>query len=153
MDPAPALDEAVLPALLTRFYERVRRDDVLGPLFNDVIRDWPDHLGRIADFWSSVMLGSGRYKGNPVVIHLLHAPRMTPEMFARWLALWQETTTEMLPATVATAMQAKAHRIAQTLQGALRLQPAPSPIRPEARLNRPPSADNVTPVYKDHREC
>ncbi|WP_395678064.1 group III truncated hemoglobin [Inquilinus sp.] len=123
----PALDEAVLPALLARFYGKVRRDDDLGPLFNDVVRDWPEHLQRIADFWSSVMLASGRYKGNPVVIHLMHAPRITPEMFARWLALWQETTSEMLPDAAAAAMQAKARRIAQTLQGVLRLQPALPP--------------------------
>jgi hemoglobin len=123
----PALDEAVLPALLARFYAKVRRDDVLSPLFNDVIRDWPEHLQRIADFWSSVMLASGRYKGNPVVIHLMHAPRITPEMFARWLALWAETTSEMLPGPVAAAIQAKAQRIAQTLKGALQLHEAPRP--------------------------
>jgi hemoglobin len=125
MDPAPALDEGALPALLARFYEKVRLDDDLGPLFNDVVHDWAEHLDRIGDFWSSVMLASGRYKGNPVVIHLMHARRITPEMFDRWLALWEETTSEMLPGAVATAMQAKAHRIAETLKSAVRMRNAP----------------------------
>jgi hemoglobin len=71
------------------------------------------------------MLASGRYKGNPVVIRLMHARHMTPEMFDRWLALWEETTSEMLPGAVASAMQAKARRIAETLKGALRMRGAP----------------------------
>jgi hemoglobin len=124
MDPAPALDEAALPALLARFYEKVRLDEDLGPIFNDVVHDWTEHRERIGDFWSSVMLASGRYKGNPVVIHLMHARRITPEMFERWLALWAETTSEMLPGAVAAAMQAKARRIAETLKGALRTRAA-----------------------------
>ncbi|OWJ68829.1 group III truncated hemoglobin [Inquilinus limosus] len=131
MDPAHALDEAALPALLARFYERVRRDDDLGPLFNDVVHDWDVHLERISDFWSSVILASGRYKGNPVVIHLMHAHRITSEMFERWLMLWEETTSEMLPDAVAAAMQAKARRIADTLKVALRMRGAPltNPVR------------------------
>lgn len=120
MNAAPMLNEAALPALLARFYEKVRRDGDLGPLFDDAIHDWPGHLERLGEFWSSVMLASGRYKGNPVAVHLTHAPRITPEMFERWLGLWAETTSEMLPGAVAAAMQARARRIAETLQGALR---------------------------------
>lgn len=124
MDAAPPLDEAILPALLARFYEKVRRDDELGPLFSDAVHDWTEHLQRLGDFWSSVMLTSGRYKGNPVAIHLMHAHRITPEMFERWLALWAQTTSEMLPAEVAGAMQAKARRIAETLANAVRARAA-----------------------------
>ena len=137
MDTVPALDEATLPALLARFYEKVRLDDDLGPLFNDVVHDWSEHLQRIGDFWSSVMLTSGRYKGNPVVIHLMHAHRITPEMFERWLALWEETTSEMLPRAVAAVMQAKARRIAETLKGALRTRAA---LQTNPAGEPPPSA-------------
>ncbi|HEY9344921.1 MAG TPA: group III truncated hemoglobin [Inquilinus sp.] len=134
------LDETALPALLARFYAKVRLDDALGPLFNQVIQDWDNHLERISDFWSSVMLASGRYKGNPVVIHLMHAHRISPEMFDRWLALWEETTSEMLQASVAAAMQAKARRIAETLKGALRLRGGP-PTNPA----REPSSSIALP--------
>ncbi len=120
MNAVPMLDEAALPALLARFYDKVRRDSDLGPLFDDAVHDWPGHLDRLGEFWSSVMLASGRYKGNPVAVHLPHARRITPEMFERWLALWAETTSEMLPGAVAAAMQARARRIAETLQAALR---------------------------------
>lgn len=111
--------EADLPQLLTRFYERVRRDTQLGPVFNDAIHDWDEHLDRLEDFWSSVMLASGRYKGTPVAMHLMHADRITPGMFSRWLALWDQTTGELLPEEVAKTAQAKARRIAESLQLAI----------------------------------
>jgi hemoglobin len=118
---APQLDQATLPVLLRRFYDRVRRDAELGPVFNDAVHDWPEHLDRLEDFWSSVMLASGRYKGNPIVIHLIHAQRITPGMFGRWLELWEQTTGELLPDEVARTAQAKARRIAKSLQVAIRL--------------------------------
>jgi len=101
--------------LLDRFYSRVREDDELGPIFNCIVADWDEHLGRIEEFWSSVMLTTGRYKGNPIAIHLLHVQKIRPEMFSRWLHLWRQTTDEMLSQVVAREMQAKARRIAERL--------------------------------------
>jgi hemoglobin len=124
---APQLDQADLPRLLSCFYDRVRRDAELGPVFNDAVHDWPEHLDRLEDFWSSVMLASGRYKGNPVVIHLIHAHRITPGMFGRWLELWEQTTGELLPDEVGRTAQAKARRIAKSLQAAIRLRTPANP--------------------------
>jgi hemoglobin len=90
------------------------------------VKDWPHHLSQIADFWSSVMLASGRYQGRPMMKHLIHAERITPEMFDRWLALWARTTDEMLPPAAAMAMQERAHRIAESLKaGVMRHDVAP----------------------------
>jgi hemoglobin len=111
--------EAALPALLERFYERVRADAALGPVFNDAVGDWSHHLGTLGDFWSSVMLTTGRYKGNPMAVHLQHGARINSEMFGRWLELWTLTTDEMVSPDVAAAMQAKAARIAQSLELAI----------------------------------
>lgn len=127
MTGACQLDEAALPGLLRRFYARVRADAALGPLFDEAVHDWDGHLLRLADFWSSVLLTSGRYKGNPLVIHLLHARRITPAMFARWLELWAQTTDELLPAAVAATAQAKARRIARSLQTAIQLHAGTGP--------------------------
>ena len=111
--------EAALPALLERFYGRVRADAELGPVFNDAVGDWSRHLATLADFWSSVMLTTGRYKGHPTQAHLAHGARISSEMFGRWLELWAQTTDEMMSREVAAAMQAKAARIAQSLDLAL----------------------------------
>jgi hemoglobin len=113
------INEDGLARVVTVFYARIRQDAELGPIFNDAIGDWPEHLEKLTDFWSSVMLTSGRYKGRPVPAHLKHADRITPQLFQRWLKIWAETTNELMTPQAAQALQAKAARIAESLQLAL----------------------------------
>lgn len=113
------IDEESLRKLVGQFYTRVRADAELGPVFNDAIHDWPAHLDLLTDFWSSVMLSSGRYKGRPVPAHHKHAPRISPELFDRWLTLWDETSNALMVPEAAAALQDKARRIAESLQLAL----------------------------------
>jgi hemoglobin len=113
------MTEADLQLLVERFYAKVRADEAIGPLFNRSIEDWPHHLAKLGDFWSSVMLASGRYKGSPMGAHLRHADTIEPAMFDRWLSLWRETATEVLPGEDAAAVIAKAERIAESLKLAL----------------------------------
>ncbi|WP_076070782.1 group III truncated hemoglobin [Sphingomonas montana] len=120
---AHGLTEQDLTGLIPIFYERVRTDQQLSPIFSAAVSDWPAHLDKLVDFWSSVMLGSGRYKGQPVLAHLRHADVMTTANFDRWLALWQDVTTEMLSAGKASALQATARRIAQSLRLAIQFRP------------------------------
>lgn len=133
------INEEQLACLIPRFYERVRGDKLIGPVFDAAIGDWEFHLGKLVDFWSSVMLTSGRYKGNPVAAHLKHLSAITPLMFDRWLELWAEVTVEVLPPNIAVTLQEKAGHIAESLKLALyfRLPPrpaiAPLPIPVESR--------------------
>jgi len=113
------IDEEGLQRLVARFYATVRADDRLGPIFERAIDDWPHHLDKLAAFWSSVMLTSGRYKGSPMVAHLRHAAELTPDLFERWLALWRTATEVEMPPEAAAALQETAGRIAQSLQLAL----------------------------------
>lgn len=113
------LDEEGLEALVHAFYDRVRADTELGPIFDDSIDDWPHHLEKLSAFWSSVMLTSGRYKGQPVPAHMKHRDRITPELFDRWLGLWEQTTNELMERDAAIALQTKAARIAESLQLAM----------------------------------
>jgi hemoglobin len=110
------LTEEQLSDLVHRFYARVREDAVLGPVFNGAIDDWPEHLEKLTAFWSSVMLTSGRYKGNPMAAHLKQREAIRPIMFERWLQLWGETARETLPEAGASGVVAKAERIAESLQ-------------------------------------
>ena len=113
------LTEADLERVIPAFYARVRDDAEIGPLFNATIADWPHHLDRLVAFWSSVMLTSGRYKGQPLPAHMKHRSRISPELFDRWLALWARTSDELMQPDAAAALQEKAARIAQSLQLAL----------------------------------
>ena len=119
------IDDDSLERLVAAFYERVREDAELGPIFNDAIADWPEHLEKLAAFWSSVMLTSGRYKGQPMPAHFRHRDRITSALFDRWLGLWKQTTDAMMTPEAAAALQDKAARIAESLQLALffRLEP------------------------------
>src|SRR5688572_4812337 len=89
------MTEEQLATLVDRFYAKVRADKVLGPVFNGAVHDWPEHLAKLSAFWSSVMLTTGRYKGNPMVAHAQHKGSIEPAMFGRWLELWRETAGEV----------------------------------------------------------
>lgn len=127
----PVTEEA-LGRLVERFYAKVRSDDLLGPVFDDAVEDWPEHLGRLQAFWSSVMLTSGRYKGRPLPAHLKLGAAMTPERFERWLALWQETSSELFEPGAAAALQLKAGRIAQSLALGIRFADGGAALRSAA---------------------
>ena len=116
---ASAITEHQIQLLIPRFYARVRADALIGPVFDAAIADWPPHLDKLMAFWSSVMLTSGRYTGNPMAAHVKHAGAITPDMFDRWLALWAEVTNDALPPPIATALQDRATRIADSLKLAL----------------------------------
>lgn len=110
------MTEEQLSTLVDRFYAKVRADEALGPVFNAAVHDWPEHLGKLSAFWSSVMLTTGRYKGNPMAVHMRQKGAIEPSMFGRWLELWRETASEQLDERGAAAVIAKAERIAESLQ-------------------------------------
>lgn len=111
------LDEAMIRAVVDEFYARARRDDVVGPVFNRVIPepDWPAHLDKIADFWSSMLLGSGRYNGRPMPKHL-GIPELSDAHFMRWLRLFRETVEELCPPQVAALFVERSERIGNSFR-------------------------------------
>jgi hemoglobin len=106
--------------MIDRFYAAVRLDPVLAPVFDAVIAEdeWPEHLATMRRFWSSVMLTSGRYSGNPVAVHRAVAG-LERLMFDHWLALFETTAAELFAPEQASAFVTKARRIAGSLQLAL----------------------------------
>ena len=110
-----SISEESLKVLVDTFYARVRQDELIGPIFERAIVDWPEHLDKLQSFWSSVMLTSGRYKGRPLPAHIKHADAIDARAFGRWLAIWKDTTEELLDPASAAALQEKAGRIAESL--------------------------------------
>src|SRR5277367_4733636 len=86
---SPEIDEQSIGRLVRTFYGRAREDDVIGPIFNAAVADWEHHLGKITDFWSSMMLRTGRYDGRPMRPHLMLPLR--GNHFDRWLLLFETT--------------------------------------------------------------
>jgi hemoglobin len=100
--------------LVDQFYAKVRRDPEIGPVFDIAVHNWDAHLAMLKDFWSTVLLGTGRYKGNPMLAHFdLEIDR---RHFTRWLALYSETAIEVFTAAKAEFVTRKAERIAVNMQ-------------------------------------
>ncbi len=117
---ALGIDDVYIDLLVETFYERVRADATLGPIFDKAIGDnWGPHLATMKNFWASVALNAGRYSGKPVPAHKKHST-IEKQHFEIWLSLFRATLedTAPKPATVLYFME-RAERIAKSLQLAL----------------------------------
>jgi hemoglobin len=108
------IDDALIERLVDAFYAKVRDDDLLGPVFDDRIADWPAHLERMRAFWSSVALLTGRYHGSPMEKH--QPLPVDARHFDRWLALFEQTASEICAAAAAEHFVERARRIAESLE-------------------------------------
>lgn len=108
------IDEALLARLVRRFYDKVRADPLLGPVFAERIGDWEPHLERMTAFWSSVALLTGRYRGRPMEKHL--PLPVDADHFDRWLELFRQTARETCTPQGAAHVIERAERIAESLE-------------------------------------
>lgn len=98
--------------LVDNFYEKVKVDDLLGPVFAGL--DWPHHLPIMYNFWSSMLLGDQSYRGNPFEKHVRLS--ITREHFTRWLQLFKETVDENFKGGKADEVKMRADTIAGIFQ-------------------------------------
>ncbi|MFT3728212.1 MAG: group III truncated hemoglobin [Terricaulis sp.] len=110
---ALGVDAQMIDRLVQHFYAEVRRDALLGPIFEARIADWAPHLLRMNAFWSSVMLRSGDYHGQPMPMHV-RLP-VDASHFDRWLALFEQAAHSICGAAAPLFID-RAHRIAQSLE-------------------------------------
>ncbi len=108
------IDEALIDQLVERFYDKVRADDLLAPVFAAQIDDWGPHLAQMKLFWGSVALSTGLYNGRPMPKHM-RLP-VDAEHFDRWLALFEATARELLSPAGAEHVVVRARRIAESLE-------------------------------------
>ena len=108
--------DALIAELVDTFYGRVRKDPLLGPVFARVT-DWDEHLAKLRAFWSSVVLMSGRYHGQPMQAHFPLS--IEPLHFDRWLALFEQTVSDVCPPAAASVFMEKARRIADSFEMAI----------------------------------
>nr|WP_283833382.1 group III truncated hemoglobin [Bradyrhizobium diazoefficiens] len=108
------ITEAMIERVVRTFYDRVREDAVLAPIFEARIHDWEPHLRQMCAFWSSVALMSGRYQGTPMVKHM-KLP-VDAEHFDRWLALFEATARDLCPPEAEAHFVERARRIAVSLE-------------------------------------
>ena len=100
--------------LVDSFYERVRKDEVLAPIFNEKIKEWPHHLDIMYRFWQSLLLKENAYKGSPFLKH--QTLPIEREHFERWLTLFHETVDTLYSGNMAVEAKNKAEKIAEVFQ-------------------------------------
>lgn len=127
------IDEAMIHRLVHSFYGAVRADPLLGPIFESKVDDWPAHLAKLVDFWSSIALMTGRFSGRPMAAHAPLPIQATH--FSRWLELFRATAREVCTPAAADFFIARAEQIAKSFQVNLELLSG-GPPRPASRPPR-----------------
>ena len=112
------ISQADIERVVPPFYERVRRDADLGPVFAAHVGNWPAHHDLIARFWRRVLCGEAVYSGSPPRAHRA-VSELRPLHFVKWLSLFRETLREELPESRARQWDAHVHRMAQGLASGL----------------------------------
>lgn len=102
--------------LVKTFYSKVRKDEVLGPFFNETIKDWDEHLQLLTTFWESSLFLKTRYTGDPLEAHVkvdkAFGHSITEMHFGIWLNLWFETINELFEGDYAENAKRRARKMA-----------------------------------------
>ena len=98
--------------MVDTFYDSVRKDELLGPIFNSVIGDdWSKHLDIMYGFWQTVLLREFAYKGSPFLPH-----RKLPigeTHFERWLYHFNSCINQNFSGKVTEEAKWRAQKMAQ----------------------------------------
>ncbi|MBS1651575.1 MAG: group III truncated hemoglobin [Bacteroidetes bacterium] len=98
--------------LVNTFYDKVRKDDMLADIFNNIIQDrWPVHLEKMYTFWQTVLLDEHTYYGSPFPPHAKLPVDKTH--FERWLDLFFSTIDELFTGEKAEEAKWRANKMAE----------------------------------------
>lgn len=105
--------------LVDQFYKKVRANTILGPVFNQAITNWDEHLDHLTTFWeSSLFMGKPlkkKYKGNPLDVHVKvdqeNNNSITEHHFGIWLNLWFETIEQFFSGENAELAKRRARKM------------------------------------------
>jgi hemoglobin len=139
------IDEAMIERLVSRFYQRVQMDPIIGPVFAARIDDWPAHIRKLCAFWSSVALMSGRYHGAPMQVHM--SLPINDAHFDRWLDLFEQTASELCPPVAAAHFIERARRIGDSFEMGLAAQQGM--IRNARHQTQRPDLSMMRPLMPD----
>lgn len=125
------IDRPLIERVVTDFYASVRRDPLLGPIFAAKVTDWPRHEALIVEFWASLLLLTGEYKGTPLQAHNA-LPGLDESHFRHWLHLFHESVSRCCDEFQARQFEERASRIARSFLMARAYQSGVLPLRTDA---------------------
>ena len=98
--------------LVDTFYDNVRQDKLIGPIFDKVIEDrWPEHLEKMYRFWQTVLLEEHTYQGSPFAPHAKLPIEL--EHFERWIGIFIKTVDQLFTGDKAEEAKMRATKMAQ----------------------------------------
>jgi len=107
-----------LNKLVLKFYAKVIKDDLIGPIFIDILgkdlkgEEWKTHIQLLTNFWAAIALGETEYGGSPFAPHLQFKERLSIQAFDQWMKLFFETLNSIYEPQVAQQFLARAKNIA-----------------------------------------
>jgi hemoglobin len=104
-----------IKTLVDSFYEKVRMDELLSPIFNERIQNrWPQHLEKMYSFWQTVLLNEQTYSGSPFPPHA-QLP-INHSHFEKWIGLFISTIDELFKGDKSTEAKWRAMKMAEMFQ-------------------------------------
>ncbi len=101
--------------LVNTFYSKVRKDELLGSIFNRIITDWPTHLELLTDFWETNLFFKRKYFGNPMHTHIEVDKKVHGTInelhFGTWINMWHETIDELFEGETANIAKNRARNM------------------------------------------
>ena len=101
--------------MVNAFYDQIRENEVLGPIFNGIIQDrWSQHLEKMYTFWQTILLEEHTYFGSPfppnakLPVDVSH--------FEQWLQLFNQNMDNLFEGTKADEAKWRAAKMAQMFQ-------------------------------------
>jgi hemoglobin len=110
---------ADIELLVTSFYEKVKKDAVIGYIFNELAKvNWEKHLPVMFDFWENTLFYTGSYAGNPMKSHQkLHQMfNLNAKHFSQWIQLFTATVDELFAGEKAELAKQRAISISTVMQ-------------------------------------
>ena len=107
-----------LNKLVIKFYAKVVKDDLIGPIFIDILgkdlkgEKWQAHIQLLTNFWAAIALGESEYNSSPFAPHIEFADRLSIKAFERWLKLFFETLNTIYEPALAQQFLARSKNIA-----------------------------------------
>ncbi len=117
-----SINQKNIAKLMELFYEKIRKDKDLGPIFNSAIgtsdEEWKAHKAKIGNFWTGMLLGEGDYNGQPLKKHL-DLPPFPQEFFEIWLSLFEESLDQIYNEEIKAVILGRAQMIASHFKNML----------------------------------
>ena len=105
--------------LVDTFYDKVKRDAVIGFIFTDVAKvNWEKHLPIMYNFFENMLFYTGGYTGNPMELHkkINNYLQLTTEHFNQWESVFSNTVDELFEGEKAELVKQRAISISKIMQ-------------------------------------